>query len=105
MSDNMVLDFYEPFGFYETENEDGCTALLYETLNNGDYALVTDGDGTMPEDLEQEIIFAYYTADGAFSWSVSFEDSHHFFELLGKHTDSNHLIDIVKQYRDSGDYY
>ncbi|EIW17418.1 MULTISPECIES: hypothetical protein [Pelosinus] len=105
MSDNTVLDFYEPFGFYETETEDGCTALLYETLNNGDYALVTDGDGIIPEDLEQEIIFAYYTADGAFSWSVSFEDSHHFFELLGKHTESNHLIDIVKQYRDSGDYY
>ncbi|SFL42610.1 hypothetical protein [Pelosinus propionicus] len=105
MSDNAVLDFYEPFGFYETETEDGCTALLYETLNNGDYALVTDGDGIIPEDLEQEIIFAYYTADGAFSWSVSFEDSHHFFELLGKHTESNHLIDIVKQYRDSGDYY
>lgn len=105
MSNNTVLDRYEPYGFYETADEDGSSALLYETLNNGDYALVTDGDGILPEDLEQEIIFAYYSADGAFSWSVSFEDSHHFFELLGQNAEGNHLIDIVKKYRDSGDYY
>jgi len=105
MTDNTILDFFEPFGFCETEIEDGCTALLFETIDNGDYALITDGDGTMPKDLEEEIIFAYYTADGAFSWSVSFEDSHHLLDLLDDHTPTTQLIDIVKKYRDSGDYY
>lgn len=105
MTDNKVLDFFGPFGFFEAEIEDGCTALLFETIDNGDYALITDADGTMPKDLEEEIIFAYYTEDGAFSWSVSFEDSHHLLDLLDDHTANEQIIDIVKKYRDSGDYY
>lgn len=105
MTDSTVLDFFEPFGFYETEIEDGCTALLLETIENGDYALITDGNGTMPNSLEEEIIFAYYTEDGAFSWSVSFEDSHQLLDLLSDNPESDHIVDIVKKYRDSGDYY
>lgn len=105
MNDNTLLDAYEPFDFYETEIEDGCTALMYELGDNEDYVLITDADGTMPVDLEQEIIFATYSADGAFGWSVGFENSHQFLELLNSHPKSDKLVEIVKEYRDSGDYY
>lgn len=105
MDDNTLLEAYEPFDFYETDIEEGCSALIYEPIDNEDYALITDVDGTMPVDLEQEIIFAAYTANGAFAWSVGFESSLQFLELLNKHPKSDNLIDIVKSYRDSGDYY
>jgi len=105
MNDITLLEAYEPFDFYETETEDGALALIYEPTENENYALITDVDGTMPMDLEQEIIFATYTADGAFAWSVGFETSHQFLELLNSHPKSDNLIDIVKTYRDNGDYY
>ncbi len=105
MNDNTLLEAYEPFDFYETEIEDGFTALIYEPIDNEDYVLITDVDGTMPMDLEQEIIFAAYTADGAFAWSVGFESSHHLLELLNSHPKSDNIVTIVKDYRDNGDYY
>ena len=105
MIDNALLDAYEPFDFFETEIEDGCMALIYEPTPNEEYALITDVDGTMPEDLDQEIIFAMYTSDGAFAWSVGFENSHHLLELLNNHAKNDNLVEIVKKFRDSGDYY
>jgi hypothetical protein len=105
MNDNALLEAYEPFDFYETEIEDDCTALIYEPIENEAYALITDVDGTMPADLEQEIIFAAYTGEGAFAWSVGFENSHQLLELLSSHPKSDNLVDIVKNYRASGDYY
>jgi len=105
MNDNTLLEAYEPFDFYETEIEDGCTALIYEPIDNEEYSLITNVDGTMPADLEQEIIFATYTTDGAFAWSVGFENSHQFLELLQSHTKGDDIVNIVKKYRDSGDYY
>lgn len=105
MNNDALLEAFEPFDFYETEIEDGCMALIYEPIENEAYALITDVDGTMPMDLEQEIIFAAYTADGAFAWSVGFESSHQFLELLNTHSKSDDLVDIVKNYRANGDYY
>lgn len=105
MDDNSLLEAYEPFDFYETEIEDGYSALIYEPLGKDDYVLITDTDGTMPVDLEQEIIFAAYTPDGVFAWSVGFENSPQFLDLLNKHPKSDNIMDIVKKYRDSGDYY
>lgn len=105
MNTNPLLEAYEPFELYETEIEDGCTALIYEPVENEAYALITDIDGTLPTDLEQEIIFAAYTADGAFAWSVGFENSQQLLELLSNHPKSDNVVDIVKSYRDSGDYY
>jgi len=105
MDENTLLEAYEPFEFYETEIEGSSSALIYEPIDNEDYALITDVDGIMPVDLEQEIIFAAYTADGAFAWSVGFESSLLLLELLTKHSKSDNLINIVKSYRDDGDYY
>jgi len=105
MENSTLLEAYEPFDFYETEIEGGCSALIYEPIDNEEYALITDVDGTMPMDLEQEIIFAAYTGSDAFAWSVGFESSLQFLELLNKHSKSDNLIDMVKNYRDSGDYY
>lgn len=105
MNNDALLEAYEPFDFYETETEDGSTALIYEPSETDEYALITDADGTMPVDLEQEIIFAAYTADGAFAWSVGFENSHQFLELLNTHSKSDDLIELVKNYRANGDYY
>ncbi len=105
MTDNALFEAYDPFDFFETEIEDGCTALMYELIPNEEYALITNVDGTMPEDLDQEIIFAAYTADGAFAWSVGFETSHHLLELLNNQPKNNNLMEIVKTFRDSGDYY
>ena len=105
MDDNTLLQAYEPFDFYETEIEEGSSALIYEPIDNEDYSLITNVDGAMPADLEEEIIFAYYTAKGVFAWSVGFESSHQLLELLNKHPKSDNLVDIVKKYRESGDYY
>jgi|GEM_PF-1005595 hypothetical protein len=105
MTDNALLEAYEPFDFFEAEIEDGCTALIYEPIANEEYSLITNVDGTMPEDLEQEIIFATYTADGVFAWSVGFENSHHFLELLNNHPQDTNLVETVKKFRDGGDYY
>jgi len=105
MDEDTLLEAYEPFDFYETEIEDDCRGLIYEPIDSEEYALITDVDGTMPVDLEQEIIFAAYTANGAFAWSVGFENSLQFLELLNKHPKIDNLIDIVKAYRDSGNYY
>jgi hypothetical protein len=105
MTNDALLEAYEPFEFFETEIEDNCTALIYEPTPSENYALITNVDGTMPEDLDQEIIFAAYTTDGAFAWSVGFENSHHFLELLNNDPTNDNLVDIVKKFRDSGDYY
>jgi len=105
MNENTLLEAYEPFDFYETETEDNSMALIYEPIENESYALITDVDGAMPMDLEQEIIFATYTADGAFAWSVGFESSQQLLELLNSQPKSDNLMDIVKTYRDNGDYY
>ncbi len=106
MDDNTsLLEAYEPFDFYETEIEEGCSALIYEPIDNEEYALITNVDGTMPADLEQEIIFAEYTATGAFAWSVGFESSHQFLELLNKHPKSDNLLEIVKKFCYRCNYY
>ena len=58
MNNEQLLEAYESFDFYETEIEDDCRALIYEPIENEAYALITDVDGNMPMNLEQEIIFA-----------------------------------------------
>ena len=81
MTTENYLDFYESLGFEEIEIEDGLTALCFETSSDGNYALLTNEEGDLPENLRQAVIFAYYTSDGSFQWSTSFKNSYLLKEL------------------------
>ncbi|HWR43026.1 hypothetical protein [Sporomusa sp.] len=97
MSSEPILEFYESLGFEETEIEDGLIVLGIELTPEGNYALITDDEGTMPKSLNQGAIFAYYTPDGSFLWSASFKSSTAFKELwTGAQTNEARLDAIVK---------
>ena len=74
MSDNL-LETYQSLGFEETEMEDGQMVLGIELTPEGAYALLTDAEGLMPKNSNQEIIFAYYTPEDSYLWSASFKNS------------------------------
>lgn len=100
-----LADLFEPWGFYETETDEGFYALCYDANEEGDYVLITDIDGSLPQDAEQEIIFAYYRSDNSFEWSVSFESSRELLALIDSHSTTGSLVEIVKEHRDHGGYY
>jgi hypothetical protein len=105
VSENNVLDFYQTLGFEETDIEDGLTALLFELGPIGSYALLTDDDGSIPVSLKQPIVFACYTTDGAFLWSVGFKNSHAFKEIWAAGQTPEQKLAAVQNYRKSSDYY
>ncbi len=93
---NSLLEFYETLGFEETEIEDGLIVLGIELTPEGNYALLTDKEGTMPQKLDQTVIFAYYSPEDAFLWSVSFKNSTVFKEIWTKSsTTEDRLADIT----------
>lgn len=71
-----VMQFYENLGFEESEIEDGLKALAYEFPGDESYALLTDENGEIPQNLKQRVIFAYYSAEGAFQWSIGFKNAY-----------------------------
>jgi hypothetical protein len=81
LSSENVMDFYETLGFEETEIEDKLTALCFEDDSADNYALLTGEDGSIPTSLKQVVIFACYTAEGAYEWSTSFKNSYVFKDI------------------------
>ncbi|MEG6584700.1 hypothetical protein [Dendrosporobacter sp. 1207_IL3150] len=76
MTNDNINEFYGQLGFEQIEVEDRLTALFIEVSPDGEYALVTDDNGVMPETLKQTVVFACYTSEGAFLWSTSFKNSY-----------------------------
>ncbi len=84
MEDGNARDFFAALGFEETEIEDGLTALCCETDEDGGYALVTDDEGAVPENLKRAVVFACYTPEGAFAWSAGFKHAYVFRDVWAK---------------------
>lgn len=92
---NEIMEYYESLDFEETEIEDGLTALAFEFSQDGSYALLTNEDGAIPENLKQRIIFAYYTHDGAFQWSISFKNSYVFKDVWTESQSPDHKLNTM----------
>ncbi|HWR40770.1 MAG TPA: hypothetical protein VN611_14850 [Patescibacteria group bacterium] len=103
MAKQDVIAYYNEDKFYEGDIEDGLTALLYERDEDGDYVIITDSNGGFPENLDQEIIFAYYREDGTFLWSVTFETSREFREIWRSNGQDG--VAAVAAFRSDGRYY
>ncbi len=104
MSDN-VIDSYETLGFEETEIEDGFTALSCEIDPEGNYALLTNDEGTMPANLKQPVLFSYYTTDGSFQWSTGFKNFFVFKEYWSQAETAKEKLAVVWKYRESKEWY
>ena len=71
---NEILAYFAGLGFEETEIEDNLTALCFEESPEGEYVLLTDEEGKLPESLTVPLTLACYSAKSAFLWSIGFKD-------------------------------
>ena len=77
--DNQInLDYFAALGFEEIPIEEGLTALSFEDGPDGEYALITNEDGSLPQSLEAPLLLAFYSAEGAFLWSTGFKNAEQF---------------------------
>lgn len=105
MSDENVIDFYKDLEWEEIEIENGITALFFETATTENYALITNDDGLPPSSLRETIVFACYTAEGSFLWSISFKNSFLFKEIWTKIQSPADKIEAIRKYRETIEYY
>lgn len=96
-----VMEYYNNLDFEETEIEDELPALSCEISAHGDYVLLTDEDGAMPATLKQPVLLAYYTAEGAFQWSVGFKNSYVFNDIWSGPKTPAQKIEALLKYRAS----
>jgi len=75
IENQAILDYFLALGFEEIPIEEGLTALSFEEKPDGDYALITNEDGSIPESLEIPLMLAFYTDKGAFLWSTGFKNA------------------------------
>lgn len=81
IENQAILDYFIELGFEEIPIEEGLTALSFEEGPEGDYALITNEDGSLPESLEAPLMLAFYSSKGAFLWSTGFKNAAQFLEL------------------------
>lgn len=93
-----VLAFLQELGFEEIDIEDGLTALAVEFEPDGDYALITNSEGLLPETLKQSLVFACYTAEGAYQWSASFKNAAAFKNIWSSGESLAQKCEAVRQY-------
>lgn len=101
MQDETVLAFFQELGFEEIDIEDGLTALSVELTLDGCYALVTNQEGGMPEILRQPFVFAWYTPEGAYQWSVVFKNAYVFKDTWSQGDTIEQKFDSVRKYWES----
>ena len=101
MASQSVIDFYEDLDFEEAEIEDGLMAFFFELSPAGNYALVTDEDGSMPETLKTPIIFACYTDEGSFLWSTGFKNSYVFEKIWGEMQTVEQKLNAIQKYKEN----
>ena len=100
-ANSQVLDFFVAMGFEEIDIEDGLTALSHEESPDGEYALITDEEGSLPDSLNIPLMFACYSAEGAFLWSTGFKNAAHFKELWSSDTTYAEKLQAIQAYRKS----
>ncbi len=100
MANQSIIDFYDDLDFEEAEIEDGLTAFFFEAAPDGNYALLTDEEGNMPETLKTPVIFAYYTAEGSFLWSVGFKNSSVFKEIWSMAAAPEQKLAAIQKYKE-----
>ena len=97
MNNTEVIGHYGPLGFEETEIVDGPPALIFESSPGGSYALLTDEEGAIPQSLRVPVIFAFYTPDDVFQWSVGFKNSYLFAEAWSETAAPEQKIEAIRQ--------
>lgn len=95
-----MLDYFSPLGFEAIPIEDGLTALCFEEDPDGEYALITNEDGVMPDSLDHPLLLSYYTGKGAFLWSTGFKDSSQFTECWANGTTFAEKMQAAERHRD-----
>jgi hypothetical protein len=80
-TNQTVMDFFAALDFEEIPIEEGLTALSFEDGPDGEYSLITNEEGAMPESLETPVMLACYTKAGAFLWSTGFKNAMQFKEI------------------------
>lgn len=105
MSNETIITFYAALGFEETEIDDGLLVPGIELTPAGNYALITDDEGTVPKSLNQGIIFAYYTAEDSYLWSASFKSSAAFKELWTGVQTNEARLDAIRQHREANETF
>jgi len=101
MASQSVIEFYEDLDFEEAEIENGLTAFFFELSPAGNYVLVTDEEGDMPETLKTPVIFACYTEEGSFLWSAGFKNSYLLKEIWSEPQTAEQKLNAIKKYKDA----
>ena len=104
MSDTIV-NFYGALGFEQTEIEDNLVVLGIEVSATGDYALLTDDNGKMPDNLNQPVTFACYTPDDAYLWNAGFKNSALFKEVWETAATIEEKLAAIRQYREGNEVF
>lgn len=99
MTTDSMTDFFAALGFEEVEIEDNLTVLGIDADSDGNYILLTDEEGALPATLRQRIVLAYYTADGAYQWSVGFKNAFLFKDTWSSGDDLTAKLAVLQQYR------
>ena len=81
IENQAVLDYFTALGFEMIPIEEGLTALSVEEAPDGEYALITDGEGSLPDSLDIPLLLACYSGEGAYLWSTSFKNAAQFTEI------------------------
>ena len=100
IENQAILDYFLALGFEEIPIEEGLTALSFEEKPDGEYALITNEDGGLPESLEIPLMLAFYTAQGAFLWSTGFKNAAQCKEVWSKGETYAEMMEAAKQHRD-----
>lgn len=101
MTTDNVMEFFVDLGFEETDIEDGLTALSFELDEEGNYALITDENGGVPQTLRQVLVFACYSSEGAYLWSASFKNSYLFQETWSENPEVDQKLLSIQKYRET----
>jgi hypothetical protein len=95
-----VLDYFTALGFEEIPIEEGLSALSFEESPEGEYALITDEDGSIPKSLDIPLMLACYTEQGAFLWSTGFKNAAQFQEIWSIGSTYTEKLKAAEQHRE-----
>jgi hypothetical protein len=94
-----VITFYEQWDIETVEIDDEET-LFWQLDDVGNYALVTDEAGGIPENLDVPVIFSVYTDSDEFQWSVTLDDSRYLGELIRHYENIEDLLQALTTLRE-----
>ena len=100
IENQAILDYFIALGFEMVPIEDGLTALSFEETPDGEYALITNEEGSLPDSLEIPLMLACYTAAGAFLWSTSFKNAVQFNEVWSQGDTYGEKLQAAQRHRE-----